>query len=62
MTAAGCNMMTWMALACEWQRDYTKAETLPALVELLKDHMAGSGMAYLWEQQLLNTPAPTAAG
>jgi hypothetical protein len=31
------------------------------LVELLKDHMAGSGMAYLWEQQLLNTPMPLAA-
>jgi hypothetical protein len=54
-------MMTWMALACEWQRDYTRAGTLPALVELLKDHMAGSGMAYLWEQQLLNTPVPSAA-
>jgi nicotinamidase-related amidase len=62
MIAAGCNMMTWMALACEWQRDYTRAETLPALVSLLKDHMAGSGMAYLWEQQLLNTPMPSAAG
>ncbi len=59
MIAAGCNMMTWFALVAEWQRDYRRTKTAPALVELLKDHLAGSGMAYLWEQQLLNTPVPT---
>jgi hypothetical protein len=32
------------------------------LSELLVQHAAGSGIAYLWEQQLLNTPLPNAAG
>jgi nicotinamidase-related amidase len=59
MIAAGCNMMTWLALGSEWQRDHARTETGPAFVELLKDHMAGSGIAFLWEQQLLNTPVPT---
>jgi nicotinamidase-related amidase len=58
MIAAGCNMMTWLALASEWQRDHARTETGAAFVELLKAHMAGSGIAFLWEQQLLNTPVP----
>ena len=62
MIAAGCNMMTWLALASEWQRDHARTETGAAFVELLKAHMAGSGIAFLWEQQLLNTPVPSAAG
>lgn len=62
MIAAGCNMMTWLALASEWQRDHARTETGAAFVELLKEHMAGSGIAFLWEQQLLNTPVPKAAG
>jgi len=28
---------------------------------VLKHHAAGSGIAFLWEQQLLNTPVPSAA-
>jgi hypothetical protein len=26
------------------------------LTDVLISHMAGSGIAYMWEQQLLNTP------
>ena len=62
MIAAGANMMTWLALAAEWQRDWARAETAGGLTEVLLQHAAGSGIAYLWEQQLLNTPAPTTAG
>ena len=61
MIAAGANMMTWLALAAEWQRDWARDETAGKLTEVLKQHAAGSGIAYLWEQQLLNTPAPEAA-
>ncbi len=61
MIAAGANMMTWMALAAEWQRDWARIETARALNEVVKQHAAGSGIAYLWEQQLLNTPVPSAA-
>lgn len=62
MIAAGCNMMTWLALASEWQRDHARTEHAAELVEVLKEHIAGSGIAYLWEQQLLYTPAPGKAG
>lgn len=58
MIAAGANMMTWLALASEWQRDWARTDHLPALIEVVKQHAGGSGIAYLWEQQLLNTPVP----
>lgn len=60
MIAAGVNMMTWLALAAEWQRDWARTEHAGELVEILKYHAGGSGIAYFWEQQLLNTPAPSA--
>ena len=61
MIAAGVNMMTWMALAGEWQRDWARTEHVEELTEVLISHMSGSGIAYLWEQQLLNTPVPSNA-
>jgi nicotinamidase-related amidase len=62
MIAAGANMMTWLALAAEWQRDWARTETAAELTEVIKQHAAGSGIAYLWEQQLLNTPVLSTAG
>ena len=62
MIAAGANMMTWMALAAEWQRDWARAETATALNDVMLQHAAGSGIAFLWEQQLLNTPVSNTAG
>ncbi|WP_434391337.1 hydrolase [Melittangium boletus] len=62
MIAAGANVMTWLAVAAEWQRDWARLDTAATLTEVLKHHAAGSGIAYLWEQQLLNTPVPTTAG
>lgn len=58
MTAAGANMMTWMALAAEWQRDWARTDHLAGLIEVIKQHGGGSGIAFMWEQQLLNTPVP----
>lgn len=62
MAAAGVNLMTWLALAAEWQRDWARPDTAAALTDVLVQHAAGSGIAFLWEQQLLNTPAPNAEG
>ncbi len=62
MIGAGANVMTWLAVASEWQRDWARLETAARLTEVLKQHAAGSGIAYLWEQQLLHTPVPTTAG
>jgi nicotinamidase-related amidase len=62
MIGAGINMMTWLAVVSEWQRDWARAETATALNDVVLQHAAGSGIAYLWEQQLLNTPVPSPAG
>jgi nicotinamidase-related amidase len=61
MIAAGANPMTWMALAGEWQRNWARTEHVEELTQILIDHLGGSGIAYLWEQQLLNTPVPSNA-
>lgn len=61
MLAAGANVITWMALAAEWQRDWARMETAGKVTDVMIQHAAGSGIAYLWEQQLLNTPVPTEA-
>ncbi|UIJ46962.1 hydrolase [Sphingomonas cannabina] len=58
MIRAGVNMMTWTAVASEWQRDWARLETAGAVTQIMIDHLAGSGIAYMWEQQLLNTPVP----
>lgn len=58
MIRAGANMMTWFAVAAEWQRDWARLDTVPGLTELMIQHGGGSGIAYVWEQQLLNTPVP----
>ncbi|WP_118138452.1 hydrolase [Oceanicella sp. SM1341] len=62
MVAAGANVMTWLALAAEWQRDWARTEHSEDLTAVIRDHAGGSGIAFLWEQQLLNTPVPVAAG
>lgn len=59
MIAAGANMMTWMALAAEWQRDWARTETAGDMAGILIEHAGGSGVAFMWEQQLLNTPVPS---
>lgn len=61
MSAAGANMMTWLAVLAEWQRDWAREATVPALADILVQHAMGSGIAFLWEQQLLNTPVKVAA-
>lgn len=61
MIAGGVNMMTWLALAAEWQRDWARTETAMALNDVIIQHAAGSGIAFLWEQQLLNTPVQKSA-
>lgn len=56
MISAGANVMTWLAVASEWLRDHARSEHILEFVDVLKAHEPGSGIAFLWEQQLLNTP------
>ena len=57
MVAAGAVPMTWMAVAGEWQRDWAREKTAMGLGGTLVDHGGGSGVAFLWELQLLATGA-----
>ena len=61
MAAAGANVMTWLAVAAEWQRDWARMDTASKVSDVIVNHAGGSGIAFLWEQQLLNTPVPKAA-
>jgi len=61
MIAGGVNMMTWMAVLGEWQRDWARTEKLADVVEVMKQYAGATGIAFRWEQQLLNTPVPTKA-
>jgi nicotinamidase-related amidase len=61
MVAAGANMMTWLAVGAEWQRDWARMDTAGKVSDVIVNHAGGSGIAFLWEQQLLNTPVPKAA-
>lgn len=62
MIAAGANMLTWLAVTAEWQRDWARTESAAELTKVITQHAGASGIAYLWEQQLLNTPVPASAG
>lgn len=43
-------MHTWLALAAEWQRNWAQTNAALALNDVVKQRVAGSSIAYLWEQ------------
>jgi nicotinamidase-related amidase len=53
MMQAGIKPITWLAVLCEWQRDWARQDTVPPLAKILADHGGGSGVAIGWEWQLL---------
>jgi nicotinamidase-related amidase len=55
MIQAGIVPITWLAVLCEWQRDWARQAALAQLVEVIIQHGGGTGVAFAWEQQLLNT-------
>jgi len=55
MVLAGVIPITWMAVQAEWQRDWARTATLPALTEMLLQNGGGTGSAIAWEGQLLAT-------
>ena len=59
MVMAGCMPITWTVFASELQRDWARTETVPALAQMLAEHMGNVGTSLTWEQQLLNTPPNT---
>ncbi len=55
MVQAGVVPITWMALSGEWQRDWAREDTIPALASVFVEHGGATGVAFMWEQQLLAT-------
>jgi nicotinamidase-related amidase len=56
MVMAGCIPITWTVFASELQRDWARTATVPALAEMLTEHMGNVGTSLTWELQLLHTP------
>jgi nicotinamidase-related amidase len=55
MTQAGAVPITWIAVMSEWQRDWAREATVPAIAQITVAHGGASGVAFAWEQQLLNS-------
>jgi len=53
MRQGGIKPITWLAVLCEWQRDWARQDTVRALATILTEHGGGSGVAIGWEWQLL---------
>jgi nicotinamidase-related amidase len=62
MVQAGVVPITMMAVVAELQRDWARLDTVMGLVELQLQHGGGSGIAFAWEMQLLNTPVGAVPG
>jgi len=60
MVRAGVTPLNWLAVLCEWQRDWARTESLGALAEVLAQHGGGAGIAFDWEMQLLGSKAKAA--
>ncbi len=55
MIQAGATPLTWIGLMSEWQRDWAREATIPAVAEVSVAHSGATGVAYQWEMQLLKT-------
>lgn len=56
MVQHGITPINWIAVTSEWQRDWARLDTAAQLAGLMIEHTGATGVAYSWEQQLLNTP------
>src|ERR1700761_2539260 len=55
MIQAGVVPLPWIGVMSEWQRDWAREATIPAVAEITVAHSGGSGVAFGWEMQLLKT-------
>lgn len=56
MVQAGAVPITWTVFGSELQRDWARTGTVPAVSEMMFDHMGNVGTSLRWELQLLQTP------
>ena len=50
---AGATPLTRMGVMTEWQRDWARRATVAAFAEVTVAHAGGTGVAFLWEKQLV---------
>ncbi|MET8684145.1 hydrolase [Streptomyces sp. NPDC004732] len=63
MIQAGVTPITWLAVMGEWQRDWARTDRITPEDQLAAlEHTGATGIATVWEQQLLNTPVAETAG
>ncbi|MEL3944228.1 hydrolase [Streptomyces sp. LNU-CPARS28] len=63
MIQAGVVPITWLAVMSEWQRDWARADRITPEDQMAAlEHTGATGIATVWEQQLLNTPVAETAG
>ena len=55
MVNAGAVPITWTVFASELQRDWAREETVPALAQMMFEHMGNVGTSLAWELQLLES-------
>lgn len=55
MVQAGAVPMTWLAVLSEWQRDWAREATLEGITGVMVEHGGASGVAFVWEMQLLGS-------
>lgn len=54
MTQAGVIPVTWLQVLCEWQRDWARKETYPAVMNLLKEHAGAYGAGVFYVESIMN--------
>jgi len=54
MTQAGVIPVTWLQVLCEWQRDWARKETYPAVMKLLKEHAGAYGAGVFYVESMMD--------
>lgn len=53
MIHVGIVPMTWLQVLCEWQRDWARKETYPAVMKLLKEHAGAYGAGVFYAENFM---------
>lgn len=53
MVQAGVIPVTWLQVACEWQRDWAREETYNAMMDLAKEHAGAYGIGVFYAQSMM---------
>lgn len=54
MIQAGVIPVTWAQVMLEWQRDWSKKQTVPAVLDIAKNHWAPYGIAIEFNEEIKN--------